>query len=204
MGVLALPLFVALSLSALPDAPRSPPLLTAEGTRWGEDGKPVVGHPLIGVAVEAGVPDGVSAGLLVMPVSFLRLHLAGLTNGLGSGVRFGASLMPFPRWVLRPTVGADVGYTYGGQGAWLLGYVADETLRTALSNVTVAFATARAGIELGSRHVAFTLQGGISWINIDLGAQALQLDHGLSLKADGSALRGFIPSLRVGLLFCFG
>ncbi len=197
-----LPLLAALTL-ATPEL-SSPPLLTAEGTRWGEEQQFVRSHPLLGVELDAGFPDGAAAGILVMPVSFLRLQLAGLTNGLGTGARLGVELVAFPTWVLRPTLGVEGGYTFGGVGAWALGSISDDTLRAALSKVTVGFVTARAGLELGSKTFALTLQAGVSWIDVNLGSQAINLGSGVSLKATGSSLRGFVPSARVGLLFCFG
>lgn len=206
-----LPVLAAMTMSALSEEPASlspsdtsPPLLTAEGTRWGSDGKPVVEHPLLGVAVDVGFPDGVAAGFLAMPVSFLRIHLVGLTNGLSSGARIGATLMAFPTWPVRPTLEVDGGYAFGGQGGWLLSYLGDETLRTALSKVTVAFASAHLGLELGSRYVALTIQGGVSWVDISLGTQAFDLGHGVTLQAVGSSLRGFVPSVRLGFIVCFG
>ena len=119
-------------------------------------------------------------------------------------MRLGATLLAFPNFPIRPTLGVDGGYTYGGVGAWLLGYISDETLKAALSKVTVGFVTARAGLELGSKNVAFTLQAGVSWIDVSVGTQTVDLGNGVSLKATGSALRGFVPSARLGLLFCFG
>lgn len=198
-----LPLLAALTLSAIPEAPRPPPLLTAEGTRWGDDGKQV-DHPFLGVALDAGFPDGAGASFLVMPLRFLRVQVAGLTNGLGVGVRLGATLVAFPTWPVRPTLAVAGGYTYGGQGAWLLEYIGDATLRAALSNVTVAFVSAHGGLELGSKNVALTLQAGVSWVDVNLGSQAVDLGSGVSVKAAGSLLRGFVPTARVGLLFCFG
>lgn len=199
-----LPLLATLALSALPSELTSPPVLTAEGTRWGDEVRPRASHPFFGVVLDAGFPDGAAAGILVMPLSFLRLHLAGLTNGLGTGARVGAAFVAFPTWVVRPTVGVDGGYTFGGVGAWLLGAIGDETLKTALSKVTVGFVTARAGLELGSKHFALTLQAGVSWVDVSLGAQTVDLGSGNSMKATGSSLRGFVPSARVGVIFCFG
>lgn len=201
---MVLPLLAALALSALSPELTSPPVLTAEGTHWGDEVRPRASHPFFGVVLDAGFPDGAAAGVLVMPLSFLRLQLSGLTNGLGSGVRVGAALVAFPTWVVRPTLGVDGGYTFGGVGAWLLGSIGDETLKTALSKVSVGFVTARAGLELGSKHFALTLQAGVSWVDVNLGAQAVDLGGGTSMKATGSSLRGFVPSARVGLIFCFG
>lgn len=166
--------------------------------------RPGASHPFFGVVLDVGFPDGAAAGIVVMPLSFLRLQLAGLTNGLGTGVRIGAALVAFPTWVVRPTLGVDGGYTFGGVGAWLLGYVSDETLKTALSKVSVGFVTAHAGLELGSKHFALTLQAGASWVDVNPGVLVVNLGSGASMKATGLSLHGFVPSARVGFIWCFG
>src|SRR5437868_1167806 len=51
--------------------------------------------PLLGVMVDAGVPDGANASLVFRPLSWLRAHGGGGTNMIGMGVRVGATLLPF-------------------------------------------------------------------------------------------------------------
>jgi hypothetical protein len=139
-----------------------------------------------------------------MPVSFLRLEAGALSNGVGVGVRGGATLVAFPSGVVRPTLGVEGGYTWGGRGMWALEFIADANLKAALSNLDVAFVTARLGVELGSRNFAFTLQVGASYLDARLGVQTLDFGGGVTLQATGTRLHGFIPSARLGLLFCFG
>jgi hypothetical protein len=197
-----LPLLAALAVSASPAEVASPPLVTAEGSATAAEARR--GHPLVGLAVDAAFPDGAGVSLLLMPFDFLRLEAGGLTNGLGLGVRAGASLVAFPRYFLRPTLGAEGGYVWGGRAMWALGYVSDPTLRSALSDVNVSFITARVGLELGSKNFAFTVQGGVSYLDATIGSQTVDLGGGASLQASGSRVHGFVPSARVGFLFCFG
>jgi hypothetical protein len=196
---------LALLLSAPPvGVSPQPPLLTAEGSSLGTDGKARTDLPFLAVSVDVGVPDGIGASLVVMPVSFLRIHLGGLTNGVGAGVRLGATLVAFPTWPVRPLLSVDAGYVFGGHAPWVLEYVADPTLRAALSQVSAGFLNAHAGLELGGRNVALVLRGGVSWIDLDLGAQSVALGGGVTVTANSSSVRGFIPSARIGLMISFG
>lgn len=179
----------------------TPPLLTAEGTSVGEVKSDM---PFIAVTIDAGLPDGLGASLSVMPLSFLRVSLGGLTNGVGAGVRLGVTLLAFPRWPVRPLVSVDGGYVFGGHAPWALDFITDTSLRTALSQVNVGFVNAHAGLEMGSRNIAVVLRGGVSWIDVDLGGQSLTLGGGVSVTAAATSLRGFIPSARLGLMISFG
>src|SRR5262245_56202837 len=68
---------IAGSLSAAPPSDASTPL------------------PLVGVMLDAGLPDGANASLVLRPVSWLRAHAGGGTNAISPGVRVGATLLPF-------------------------------------------------------------------------------------------------------------
>jgi hypothetical protein len=201
--MLAALLALLLSASGAGLSPQ-PPLLTAEGSSLGADGKTLTDLPFLAVSVDVGVPDGIGASLVVMPVSFLRIHLGGLTNGVGAGVRLGATLLAFPTWPVRPLLAVDAGYVFGGHAPWVLEYVSDPSLRAALSQVSAGFLNAHAGLELGGRNVALVLRGGVSWIDLDLGAQAVDLGGGVTVTANSSSVRGFIPSARIGLMISFG
>jgi hypothetical protein len=189
-------------LTASPDQSTQPPLLTAEGSPT-DQGAPAADHPFVGVFLDVGLPDGAGAGLMVMPVSFLRVQLSGLTNGVGAGVRFGVTLMAFPTWPVRPFLAADGAYVWGGTAPWLAQFITNDALRTVVSNVNLGFVNVHAGLELGSKHVAFVLRGGVSYIDADLGTHVIDLGSGVTVTATGSRLHGVVPSARIGLLFCF-
>jgi hypothetical protein len=201
-----LPFIAALALSANPAETGAPPQVFAEGLSPEAIAAALAParHPILGVAVDAAFPDGLGVSLLVMPLDFLRLEAGGLSNGVGLGVRGGATLVAFPRSPFRPTLGVEAGYTWGGTGMWAMEYITDATLRAALSNLTVGFVTARVGFELGSKNLALTVQLGASYLDALLGVQTLDLGNGVTLQATGSRLKGFVPSLRVGFIICFG
>lgn len=181
----------------------SPPLLTAEGVARHHDGKPASDLPFVAVMIDAGLPDGIGASLVVMPVSFLRVHLGALTNGVGAGVRLGATVLAFPTWPVRPMLNVDAGYVFGGHAAWVLDSITDPRLKALVSGANVGFLDAHAGFEFGSRNVALVLSGGISWIDVDLGRQSLTLGN-TAVTTGSTSLRGFIPSARLGFMFSFG
>jgi hypothetical protein len=181
-----------------------PPLVTAEGERLSDEGKRVTDMPFIAVTIDAGLPDGIGASLVVMPVSFLRIHLGGLTNGLGAGVRVGATVLAFPTWPVRPLLNVEGGYVFGGYAPWALDSVTDPTLKAVLDHANIGFASAHLGLELGSRNIAFVLRGGISWIDVDLGGQSIDLGGGVKVTSQSTTVRGFIPSARLGFMVSFG
>lgn len=192
-----LAIWVALALAEVPaaDADESPVIEEA----------PRQPHtlPFFGVLVDAGAPDGIGASLVATPGRFFRLHAGGLTNGVGAGVRLGVLLVAFPRFAFRPILGVDGGYVFGGLGEWLPQLIEDPGLRRAVTGATVGFVNAQVGFELGSEHVAFVLRAGLSWVDVSLASQSLSVGDSATVSVRGIALRGFIPSARLGFIFCF-
>ncbi len=182
----------------------APPLVTTEGVALEESGKAPVELPFIGVQIDAGAPDGIGASLVVTPGRYFRLHVGGLTNGVGTGVRIGVMLVAFPTLAFRPLIGVDAGYVFGGQGAWLPQLLTDQTARNAVTGLNVGFANAQVGFEIGSKNVAFTLRAGLSYVDLGATSQSIATSGSTSISASGLALRGFIPSARLGFLFSFG
>src|SRR5688572_24112483 len=72
------------------------PAATAQAEGW------------LGVTVDAGVPDGASAAVVVRPVSRLRLHAGATHNAISTGMRGGITLSPLRTW-FSPTLSLDVG-----------------------------------------------------------------------------------------------
>src|ERR1700683_1266382 len=64
--------------------------------------------PFIGVMTDIGGPDGAPASLGVRPIRPLRLELGVADNGVGPGVRGGATWIPLHSWA-TPTVGVSYG-----------------------------------------------------------------------------------------------
>lgn len=194
-------LFAAVTAVALAS---SPPLVTTEGVTLDETGKAPFEAPFFGVQIDAGAPDGIGASLVITPGRFLRLHVGGLTNGVGSGARVGVMLLAFPTFAFRPFLGVDGGYVAGGVGAWLPQMLTDASLRNAITGVSVAFANAQVGFELGSKNVALTLRAGLSYVDLGANNQSITTGVNSSVTVSGIAVHGFIPSARFGFIFNFG
>lgn len=173
------------------------PLVTAEGDVNGQEE-----HPWLGVQGDVGLPDGAGASALVMPVSFLRIHVGGLATFSGSGVRAGLTLVAFPSAGARPTLGVDVGYAFTGSATWLPFAGAVPGLASALEQVSYGWGSAHAGFEFGSRHAAFVIRGGLSYVDLTFAGPRLDVG-GASLSASSMSMRGVVPSARVGLMFAF-
>ena len=194
-------LTVALAL-ALASSP--PPLVTAEGVALEEDGRIPWSAPPVGVQLDVGVPDGIGVSLVITPGRYLRLSVGGLSNGVGAGVRAGVALVAFPTSLFRPLLGVDGGYVFSGPLAWLPQLITDQSVRAAVTGLTVGFVSAQAGFELGSKHVAFTLRAGFSYVDAGVPSRTFATGNATTVTAQGLVVTGVIPSARLGFLFSFG
>ncbi|MFT3709839.1 MAG: hypothetical protein QM817_19590 [Archangium sp.] len=188
---------LALALSA------APPLVNAEGVALDENGKKPFEAPFLGVQVDVGAPDGIGASLVATPGRYFRIHAGGLNNGVGSGVRFGVTFIAFPENAFRPLLGGDLGYVFGGAGAWLPQLINDATVKNAISGIDIAYGNAQVGFELGSPHVAFTFRAGISYLRMIADRQEVATGANSSVTVSGIAINAVIPSARLGLIVCF-
>lgn len=181
-----------------------PPLVTAEGVTLDEDGRIPWSAPPVGVQLDVGVPDGIGVSLVITPGRYLRLAVGGLSNGVGTGGRAGLQLIAFPTSLFRPLLGIDGGYVFGGQLAWLPQLITDKSVRAMVTGLTVGFASAQAGFELGSKHLAFTLRAGFSYVEAGAPSQTYATGNATTVTARGLVITGVIPSARLGFLFSFG
>jgi hypothetical protein len=183
-----------------------PPLVTADGDRFDVDGKKVSDPQFFGVRVDVGLPDGVGAAVLVLPVPWLGVHLAGLHNGAGAGLRIGLELVGFPSWRwFRPTLSADVGSFTGGDASFLAPLAPAEAqplLRSTLSRLSYQFANAQVGFELGTKTFSFLLRAGLSYLDGSLGSPSAQVGTS-TISTNGIRIHGVFPSARLGLMVCF-
>jgi hypothetical protein len=198
-AVLSLFATTALLLTGLDETPAATaPLVTAEGDVAGAPAE----HPHVGVQADVGLPDGAGASAMVMPVSWVRVHVGGLATLSGSGVRAGVTLLAFSRAPVRPTLGVEAGYSFTGSARWIPFVDAVPWLAPALDQVSYGWASAQVGFELGSPHVALVVRGGLSYVDLTFAGPRVDVG-GASLSASSMALRGFLPSARVGLMVAF-
>lgn len=159
--------------------------------------------PRFGFVLDVGLPDGAAVGVQIKAAPDFKLELAGLTNGIGFGVRAGAAVFPLPKIfrAFRPLVSADVGSLFQGNAAWLPGV--DATAKAALSQLSYFFCSAAAGFELGSPNVAFVFKLGVAYVAGKLPSLTVPLPNSGALIASGVVLSGLIPSAKVGVSVAF-
>jgi hypothetical protein len=174
------------------------PLVTQEGEVAGAEES----HPFFGVQGDVGLPDGAGASLLVMPVSWMRLHVGGLATLSGSGARAGVTLVAFPKSGVRPMLGVEGGYAFSGNATWVPYIGTLPALSHALEQVSYGWGSAHVGFELGSPHFSIILRGGLSYIDLTFAGPRVDVG-GATLTASSMSLRGVIPSARVGLMIAF-
>src|SRR3954471_19015778 len=85
--------------------------------------------PLVGVMMDAGLPDGANAALVFRPLSWLRAHGGGGYNMISKGVRAGATLLPFGS---GPSVTLEGGHYFDGDANGLAQRFAGSAFSSAL------------------------------------------------------------------------
>ena len=163
--------------------------------------------PLFGVMVDAGLPDGANASLVLRPFSWLRAHGGGY-NMISSGIRAGATLLPFGS---GPSATIEAGHYFDGDANGLARRFAGATFQSALlERVGYDYANAHLGLDFGSRNVVFYIHGGMSYIraqihNFDSVVASTASDNGangsteISVKQDPT-VKAWVPSAKLGLI----
>ena len=164
--------------------------------------------PLLGVMVDAGLPDGANASMVFRPFSWLRAHGGGGTNMIGKGVRVGATVLPFGA---GPSATIEAGHYFEGDANGLAQRFAGSTFSSALlERVGYDYANAHLGLDFGSRRVTFYIHGGMSYIRADVHnvdtvvASTASMSGGdgsteISINKDPT-VRAWFPSAKLGLI----
>src|SRR6476646_11179728 len=164
--------------------------------------------PLLGVMVDAGLPDGANASLVLRPFSWLRAHGGGGTNMIGTGVRARATLVPFGA---GPSATLEVRHTFDGNANGLAQRLAGSTFSSPLlERVGYDYANAHLGLDLGSRRVTFYIHAGMSYVRADVhNAESVVSTNAMMNGGNGSTevsiakdptLRAWFPSAKLGLI----
>jgi hypothetical protein len=147
----------------------------------------------LGVTLDAGVPDGASAAVVVRPVSRLRLHAGASHNAISTGMRGGITLAPLRTW-FSPTLSLDAGAFPEGDANPIMQRVSgDPTFHSAmLERVGYRYANAHLGLEFGRKRATFYIHAGYSYIQ----AKARNLD---AASEDGATMVTFTtdPTIHV-------
>ena len=164
--------------------------------------------PLLGVMVDAGLPDGANASLVVRPFSWLRAHGGGGTNMIGKGVRAGETLLPFGG---GPSATIEVGHYFDGDANGVAKRFAGSTFSSPLlERIGYDYANAHLGLDFGSRRATFYIHGGMSYVradvhNFDSVVSSTASTNGgngsteISINKDPT-VRAWFPSAKLGLI----
>jgi len=169
---------------------------------------PAKALPVVGVMADVGLPDGAGASLVYRPLKWLRVTGGGTYNMISSGLRAGASLLPFG-W--GPSLTVEGGHYFDGDANGLVRKFAGSSYQSnaVLERVGYDYANAHLGLDLGYRRVTFFIHGGMSFIrasvhNVD---QVIQSNSGSSSSSDTTVsvkqdpiIRAFTPSAKLGLI----
>jgi hypothetical protein len=167
------------------------------------------GPHVLGVALDAGVPDGAGASLLYRPWTFLRLGGGLLYNYAGYGVRGGVSVQPY--WIVAPSFGVEVGHFFPANLNRRLsqyGTVGDD-VAPLLEHVGYTFAQAQAGLEVGHPDwFVFFVRAGVGrlWLDVrgaeEVARRQSSTDVRITAMSD-PAVRLGLPSVKLGFLVYF-
>jgi hypothetical protein len=164
--------------------------------------------PLVGLMVDAGLPDGMNGSLVLRPISWLRTHVGGSYNMISSGVRAGVALIPFGA---GPSLTLEAGHYFDGNANGLAKKFAGGSFKdkAILERIGYDYANAHLGLDFGSRRVTFYIHGGMSFIratvhNVDA---MIQQETGsgagsgtqVSVKQD-PVVKAWTPSAKLGLI----
>jgi hypothetical protein len=164
--------------------------------------------PLLGVMVDAGLPDGANGSLVVRPFSWLRAHGGGGTNMIGKGVRAGVALLPFGS---GPSATLEAGHYFDGNANGVAQRFAGSSFSSPLlERVGYDYANAHLGLDFGSRRVTFYIHGGMSYIRADIhNFDSVVATTASSNGGNGSTeisvnqdpkIRAWFPSAKLGLI----
>jgi hypothetical protein len=169
---------------------------------------PAPSLPLIGIMADAGVPDGMGGSLVFRPQRWLRVHGGGTYNMISSGLRAGATLLPFGS---GPSLTVEGGHYFDGDANGLVRRFAGPSYdsNAALERVGYDYANAHLGLDIGSRRVTFYLHAGMSYVR----ATIHHLDDVVQSSSSGDSstgtqvsvkqdpvIRAFTPSAKLGLI----
>lgn len=160
---------------------------------------------VVGLMVDAGVPDGIGASLVIRPWSWLRLN-GGVTHNLVSqGVRGGVSLIPLDLWILKISLNAEAGVFFPGDANKAVQmFSKDAEDITILSRVGYQYANGHVGLELGGDTFCLYLHAGWTYLHASFADGSQGTDAGWVVFKGEPTVTAFVPSAKAGLmLFLF-
>jgi len=163
---------------------------------------------VIGLGVDAGVPDGVMGSLVLRPVDFLRLHVGAGSNTASPGFRAGLSLLPFTN---GPSLNLEAGHYLAGDAGGLVQTVFSGLGRFAdyVGKIDYSFANAHLGFDFSVGDFTFFLHGGVTYLRATLSELDVPVDTNTRAGTppttvtfhEDPVLRMWAPSVKLGVIF---
>ena len=162
----------------------------------------------VGVALDAGAPDGLGASIVLRPRHWARLELSGLTNGFSAGMRGGVSWIPLDH-LFSPSLTLEFGgFWPGNANALAAKLLGDPSFHSGyLDRISYTFANAQLGLEVGRGDFQLSLHAGYSrvWMTSESFAEGLQeASGGSTITASPAYAQLIAPSAKVGFTLFFG
>ena len=159
---------------------------------------------ILGLAIDAGVPDFAAVSLLYRPISYVRLGAGMLYDYAGYGVRGSVSVLPY--WFVAPSLTIEAGHFFETDATAKVDQLAhfSASAQPDLSHLSHTFASAQLGLEIGHPDwFVFFVRGGISQIWLDAPGTSHFSSDGTRLDVYDPSGRFRVPSAKLGLMFYF-
>lgn len=153
--------------------------------------------PWLGLALDAGVPDGANLNLVYRPFHWLRFHAGPSYNLVGFGVRGGASLIPFDSWI-SPSLVVEGGHYFPSELSGFVEGVLGLSSEGVPERASYSYGNLHLGLELGTPHFSFFLRGGYSLIE-GFVTPAAEASDGVRLDGD-ARVSALVPSAKLGFV----
>jgi hypothetical protein len=163
--------------------------------------------PMLGLAVDGGIPDGATVSAIYRPFSWVRGEVGMGYNMISKGGRAGLTLLPFGA---GPSATVEAGHFFDGDANGFARSIAGAGFNHSamLQRVGYDFANAHLGLDFGTRRVVFFIHGGMSYIRAQLHDVNEQLSSSMSSTSSTTVsfnqdptVRIFAPSAKVGFIF---
>jgi hypothetical protein len=161
-------------------------------------------HHVLGLSLDAGLPDGASATVLYRPWKYVRFGGGMLYNYVGYGVLGSASVVPY--FPIAPSLTLEVGHFFDANANARFPRF-DDNLKPLLQRVGYTFVNAQLGLELGHPNwFVFFVRGGLSrvWLSSsDADKVAVTTSNGSKLTFQDPSVRLGIPNVKAGFMLFF-
>lgn len=163
--------------------------------------------PVLGLAVDGGIPDGANVSAIYRPFSWVRGEVGMGYNMISKGARAGLTLLPFGA---GPSATVEAGHFFEGDANGVARSIAGAGFKDSamLQRVGYDFANAHLGLDFGTRRVVFFIHGGMSYIRAQVHNVNEQLSSSMASTSGTTVsfnqdptVRVLAPSAKLGFIF---